>query len=205
MKLTESRNRLKGRESMPSKAEIFEYWKDWLIKEGFDLGEPCCWACGRWWDTRYDVQDPEASWDEIRRAWNRVPLQRCHIIPRSLGGSNDPSNLFLMCRECHDRAPNTTSREAFLTWVKGQSWIKRRMAEIKEEMETFNIKEEDLEEMLQIVQSPGFIKWALKHIGIHLSQQSGPKITMSTIIAAILEYKNLLERYRFFSKNLDKA
>ncbi|AGL02278.1 hypothetical protein Desgi_2879 [Desulfoscipio gibsoniae DSM 7213] len=61
--------------TMPSKADIFEHWKKWLIKNGFSLREPNCWACGIWWDSNYDV-DGGATWGEVREAWNRVPLQR---------------------------------------------------------------------------------------------------------------------------------
>ena len=99
--------------SLPSKADIFEHWKEWLDQNGFDWGEPNCWACKRWWGTTYDIKKSNAPWGKIRAIWNKVPLQRCHIIPRSLGGTDDPSNLFLMCRDCHDRAPNTPSREIF--------------------------------------------------------------------------------------------
>jgi hypothetical protein len=40
--------------TMPNKGDIFEYWKDWLNENGFDWGEPSCWACHRWWDTKYN-------------------------------------------------------------------------------------------------------------------------------------------------------
>jgi len=51
---------------MPSKSKIFEYWMNWLDKKGIDWGEPCCWACGRWfWGDKYDIKKPHATRAEI--------------------------------------------------------------------------------------------------------------------------------------------
>lgn len=178
--------------TMPTNGEIFEYWKDWLNDNGFDWGEPSCWACRRWWGTKYDTQNPKTSWDEIKKLWNKVtPLQRCHIIPRSLGGTDNPSNLFLMCRDCHDKAPDTSSREKFLLWAKAQSWVKREIIEIKENIEVFGIKENELNEFVNILNSPDFKKWAKNNTGLHWNQQGhGIKLKKSTLIGAVIEYKN---------------
>jgi len=51
--------------TMPTKAQIFEHWMDWLDKRGFDWGEPCCWACKRDLDDRYDLNKPSATREEI--------------------------------------------------------------------------------------------------------------------------------------------
>lgn len=178
--------------TMPNKGDIFAYWIDWLIENGFDLGEPSCWACGWWWRTKYDNENPNASFDEIKKLWNKVtPLQRCHIVPKSLGGSDETSNLFLMCRECHDKAPNTTSKELFLTWVKSQNWAKRRESEIKEDLKAFDITESEVEDFFNVLRSSEFKKWSKNKMGIHMSQSGyGPKLTVSTLIAAVVEYKN---------------
>lgn len=102
-------------DDLPSKAEIFEYWKDLLAGtvRCIDRGEPGCWACGFHYSVKFDIKNPRASWQEILRGWDAVPLQRCHILPRGLDGTDDVSNLFLMCRECHDAAPNTNISEIF--------------------------------------------------------------------------------------------
>lgn len=99
--------------AMPTKAQIFKHWMEWLDKRGFDWGEPCCWACKRHFDAKYDLNKPSATREDIINNWDRVPLQRCHIIARQFDGEDIPENLFLMCKSCHDRAPNTKSREAF--------------------------------------------------------------------------------------------
>ncbi|MFQ5979200.1 MAG: HNH endonuclease [Candidatus Heimdallarchaeota archaeon] len=176
--------------SLPSKAEIVNYWKDWLIENGFDLGEPSCWACEWGWNGKYDIIKPDASWEEIRKAWEAAPLQRCHVLAHSLGGPDDVSNLFLMCRECHDLAPNTTSQEAFLKWADSQNWFNRKINRIQEEAKAFNIKEEDFEEFTTIINSPGFKKWIKKNATLHFSQRGyGLDLTISTLVAAIWEYQ----------------
>jgi hypothetical protein len=50
--------------------------------------------------------------------WNEIPLEKHHIVPKSRGGSNDASNLFLLCHLCHRAAPHTNDREYFLSWAK---------------------------------------------------------------------------------------
>jgi hypothetical protein len=177
--------------SLPSKGEIMLYWKDWLMKNCFDVGEPSCWACRRWWNTKYDVQDSKASWDDLKKLWDKVaPLQRCHIIPRSLGGTDDASNLFLMCRECHDLAPDTNSREMFFKWVESQNWCKRWDAEIQENLQAFGVKKEDLPLINTIITSSEFERWAKDKMGIHGNQKGyGLELKVSTLIASALEYK----------------
>jgi hypothetical protein len=105
-------------DNLPSKSEIFEHWKERLLEFGFfvDWGEPGCWGCGFHYSDKYDIGRSNASWHEILRRWDSIPLQRCHIVPRSLGGTNDVANLFLMCRECHDQMPNTVVPEIFFEW-----------------------------------------------------------------------------------------
>ena len=47
-------------------------------------------------------------------------IQRCHIVGKSQGGSDEPSNLILLCKDCHDDAPMTknATAESFFNWIK---------------------------------------------------------------------------------------
>lgn len=58
--------------------EIVDYWSRYQDESGLtvDWSEAnyLCWRCGQ-----------------------KRNLQRCHIIPRSLNGLEDPSNLVLLC------------------------------------------------------------------------------------------------------------
>jgi hypothetical protein len=46
------------------------------------------------------------------------PPSKCHIVPRSLGGTNDPSNLVLLCGRCHREAPNVADPRFMWIWMR---------------------------------------------------------------------------------------
>lgn len=122
-----------------SHSAIFEYWKDKMItsdgevlKDDFntpdsipvvkDWAEPCCWACGCFVESVYKVKDyqeiahknPRVLYD---RADVKSELNRCHIIPHQAGGSDEASNLFLLCEKCHDESPDTQNPKNFYKWI----------------------------------------------------------------------------------------
>jgi hypothetical protein len=108
------------RKTLPSNYQIFDYWKDKKLPNGFlviwDWGEPCCWGCS----LPIKVETPDLLRNrDFKTIWNRTSgyLERCHIVPRSLGGSNEPSNLFLLCPKCHRASPDTEDPNIFLEWV----------------------------------------------------------------------------------------
>lgn len=120
-----------------SHSKIFGYWKDKSISASgrvyktsaastnaidvvVDWHEPECWACREFIDKIYDLK----TYDQMTDAqiWNssvvRNKLNRCHIVPHALGGSDtDPSNYFLLCKKCHEESPDTSDRKIFLRWV----------------------------------------------------------------------------------------
>ena len=127
-----------------SHKQIMEYWKTRAIsKEGnvyidhgyegcdehllgkvetepviVDWGEPCCFACGRPVDTKiYDMYD----FENLEKLWTTKEvtstLNKCHIVPDSLGGKTTANNLFLMCPKCHREAPDTIYPSQFFKWV----------------------------------------------------------------------------------------
>ena len=122
--------------------DIFNYWKtkriDFLgnvVLERDDTepvvgdwGEPCCWACER--PVRGVCKDASyEKWCEggdYQMIWNhkgtKHELNRCHIVPGAMGGKDEPSNLFLLCPECHVLSPDTNNPYNFLRWV-----FRRRM------------------------------------------------------------------------------
>ena len=77
---------------MPSQKSIYQYWhfeegKQTLLERGIELenqsdifGKPKldCFACG-------DV----------------LKIERCHILAKTLGGTDEVSNLHLLCFKCH--------------------------------------------------------------------------------------------------------
>ncbi|MGM7637142.1 HNH endonuclease [Bacillus sp. Hm123] len=173
---------------MPSNAKIFEHWMNWLDKNGFDWGEPSCWSCRKYWEDKYDIKNPQASRQEIIRNWNRVPLQRCHIISRQFGGSDEVNNLFLMCTECHDKAPNTRSREAFFQWTSKQNYNRDFYELVMKEVRSYELQDK-IERINDFISTKNALNAIKDNLGVHLNQsKGGPEITVSTVIAAIAEY-----------------
>lgn len=92
-----------------------------------DWGEPCCWACdkpvliGDKYNEYYEKFKLGTDEENIHSMWDtkevKSRIQRCHIIAESLNGTEDVSNLFLMCKNCHAESPDTTNYDAFIRWV----------------------------------------------------------------------------------------
>lgn len=123
--------------------DIFDYWKDKCIdkygnvydnvpdnfdKNGgtveivVDWGEPNCWCCNKIIPAENEVgYEKWLDACDYKSIWNskisRSKLQRAHIKPQMLGGSNDPSNLFLLCKDCHKESPDIDNKEMFLSYI----------------------------------------------------------------------------------------
>lgn len=182
---------MRRKQNLPKKSEIFKYWKEWLDLNAFDWGEPSCWACGFGFNGKYNLKDSKVSPEKIAMLWNKAPLQRCHIVPESLGGSSKPQNLFLMCRECHDLAPNTAFPEIFFQWVKGQDHFTRRMNEYRELITIFDLGVEDsnIDALLDQMNSKEFRDWLHSNCGLHWNQKGlGNKLTPSTFVGLYWKY-----------------
>lgn len=114
------------RGTLPSKYKIAEYWRDKLLPNGYpvitDYYEPSCWACGNWIHNEYEGERIRKG--DSKSLWNDsiYELERCHIIPRALGGSDTADNLFLMCPHCHKASPDTTDVDYFFDWVMKRTW-----------------------------------------------------------------------------------
>ena len=71
---------------------------DWLYSETH------CWNCG---DDKQSKSNPK-----------KIRLERCHIIPHSLGGEDKPKNYVLLCKDCHKEAPDCTKPKYMWDWIK---------------------------------------------------------------------------------------
>lgn len=126
--------------------EIMDYWKDKCITDNGDVqidfgypgvdpnldasrsigvvedwGEPRCFACGCMNHPDYIEYYDENNEIDIKKTWNQKKvcsaLQKAHIIPKSLGGEMVPSNLFLLCPNCHFESPDTIYPNEFFKWI----------------------------------------------------------------------------------------
>lgn len=77
--------------------------------------KPHCWACGAEYDGELLAAKDKTFFDCYDEASSK--LNRCHILPKQFGGSDLPSNLFLMCENCHRESPDTRNKRAFFRWI----------------------------------------------------------------------------------------
>lgn len=78
-----------------------------------------------YWSKKVDECDLSVDWAEAdTHCWRcrcEKNLERCHIIPDSLGGEDDPSNIVLLCKRCHIDGPNVKDSEVMWDWIKAYS------------------------------------------------------------------------------------
>ena len=65
----------------------------------------------------YGVDASEMSSRCWRCGYERE-TERCHVIPKSLGGPDIPSNYRLLCSDCHHEAPNVNDPNAMDDWIR---------------------------------------------------------------------------------------
>lgn len=93
-----------------------------------------------YWAERQDECGLSVDWANAKKLCWRCAherrLQRCHIIPSSLGGDESPSNLVLLCEQCHAEAPNVADPEFMWVWLRahavpfyGTYWQQRGLRE----------------------------------------------------------------------------
>lgn len=196
-------DRIKTNRVRVLRSEVVKYWYQHVPEYGkyfIDIGEPNCWACGVPVSTRFDNKNSDATAEECFKIWDKIRgLQVCHIVPKALGGSDDPSNLFLMCKECHELAPDTMFPDIFFKWVEKQTYIMRKMDKITKVLEIYGLDIEQLYHYLtwpseKTVESEEFDKFFRKNCGIHRSIYGGTKIKESTLIGLLYEFIQLRKK-----------
>lgn len=82
----------------PSLEGIAEYWRNDARFQKLCIpiedASGICWRCG-----------------------SKRDLQRCHIIPDSLGGRDEEANYVILCSHCHAEGPNISDKEIMFDWV----------------------------------------------------------------------------------------
>ena len=102
------------RTNTPSCQQIFDFWvnQETCPWNGF-LDEPACFACGFF----KDEESKTTGWTTWTKA-GKNGLERCHIIPHSLGGSNTVDNFVLLCKKCHELSPDIGDSQFLFDWMK---------------------------------------------------------------------------------------
>lgn len=58
--------------------------------------------------------------DPLKECWacgDERALEKAHIVAHAAGGTSDPDNYLLLCRECHKEQPDGASYDAQLRWL----------------------------------------------------------------------------------------
>ena len=213
--------------SMPVHSKIMDYWKDKCITDDFniaiegeydylksipvinDWGEPECWCCGKFIKDIYKYKDYDKLLKEdYKKIWDygkvKSKLNRCHIIPKALGGSDEPNNLFLMCEECHRESPDYSNPIFFFEFV----YNKRKSMKYESHSLKFILRVYDL----AIKLNKDISTLNIDALNKSKMNTHGGKVSESTIIAAIVDsidnigieleskqyeiYKNIIETFK---------
>lgn len=119
-----------------------------------------CWACGRMAET-----------------------ERCHIVPRSRGGSEECSNLVLLCKSCHHDAPSVShsQEEAESSMF---CWIRARETQVAARMRTVEDALRGAEDLIAVPDLANALREKML-ARLHGSQLHGGVLANSTISACI--------------------
>lgn len=78
-----------------------------------------------YWQSRVDEDELSVDWNEATmHCWRcgcERNLERCHIIPDTLGGKDAPENIVLLCKRCHQEGPNVEDPDVMWDWIKAYS------------------------------------------------------------------------------------
>ena len=124
---------------MPSPAAIFDYWidnKQFMDLDIFIFSRLQCMACG--FNHR-----------------NGTNLDRAHIVARDHGGSDDVSNIHLLCRNCHIES-ESLSEEYYWKWFK----TKNRDAKFHTGFDIHALLGRDLNEFNRLISEEKFFEAA---------------------------------------------
>jgi hypothetical protein len=138
----------------------------WVSTFGLDIGDPACMACG-----------------SVRDKWSR--LERAHLTPRALGGSDDPENIVLLCNPCHREAPDYVDPSFMIQWIiSRESWpfgVHFGARGLRRAVE--DIGGEDIKSMTDLDYGAPFREFIIERVGTH-----GPRLTASTVASAAVDY-----------------
>jgi len=124
-------------------------------------------------------------------------LERCHIIPDSLGGLDSPNNLVLLCKRCHAENPNVSDPEIMWDWIKAykvpyyeEFWKIRGMQEYK-----FIYKKSIVQELLDLGFTKKEIEYEAKEIyeellnetSYHFGQPYLNSVTMAGLLRMMIK------------------
>lgn len=172
---------------VPSILQIAKYWQENNnIPEtelNFDWGdaESHCWNCGTY---------------KKSKSSSKIHLERCHIVPKSLGGENTADNYVLLCKECHKEAPDVKHKSAMWEWLKLNRTAISLYGTYKINKALQMLEEKDGIKIFEVIKDVGLWQRLLEcekdNLGFH-----GGSISVSTYYYWL---KDLIEKYRILEE-----
>ena len=132
-----------------AKSKIVEYWLNQKNTpfniQGIEIGYPRCFACHRPGLPaselyKCNIQDhnlkrfeketkPAQGWSHrcnCKNNWDLsfTCLDRCHVVPLSLGGKDVLSNIVVLCKDCHNANPNGVNEKEYFEWMDSVEYYK---------------------------------------------------------------------------------
>jgi len=148
----------------------------------------------RYWEIRQTEVGLGVDWAEAHeRCWRcgyEAQLQRCHIVPVSLGGTDDVNNIVALCTRCHDEAPNVNDATEMWCWLRKTAvpiydtyWPRRALNEVLKEL---NLSDEELAR-IDVKKFRLLVKEiSMNEVGLHCGQCcGGVHVTLSSYAWAI--------------------
>jgi hypothetical protein len=159
--------------------EIVEYWESHQNESGLAIdwaeAKQLCWRCAQ-----------------------KRSLQRCHIVPRALGGSEEPGNLVLLCAQCHSEAPNVADPAFMWFWLRahavpfcGTYWYGRGLREYEFVFgEKLEVSLADVEDFMPKFQTA--LEQHIRLTSTHWGQGKMNPATMAWLLRqVVLDVKNM--------------
>jgi len=144
--------------------------------------------CVDFWSSRVCETEIGCDWSDAeehcwRCGYETKKLQKCHVVAKQFGGSLSPENVVLLCRECHDEAPDVTDSSEMWRWIK-ETRPKFGYGTLKAERAFAIAVSRGVD--LRRFNAKAFQAICHEHVGLHLMQNgSGARIKASSFAWAI--------------------
>jgi len=132
---------------MPSKKQIMEYWSSNDPGSGYfeEDSRDHCFCCGRdCKTTKHHIKpigsEPEVETPEGRARRTQKLLQNPEL--------DDPSNIHLLCRKCHQNAPHTSDSDIYWGWFEhAPSYLSQLIAATQDGLKRAEATDYEIEAM----------------------------------------------------------
>lgn len=187
---------------IPKWIEILTYWieNDHLIPDFVyvDWEKPSCWGCNQTFHVNNNQKRGEKSLKSLAKLWEKSPLERAHITPRSLTGE-DVSRIVPLCKWCHIKSPDVDDPRFFWAWASVQNYEIARDKEVMSCLTVFGLnKSQDLNDCMKLEVGDENMKAFLDdHGGQHFDRFFGAFVSRSTIAACMVMYLETLTGKRY--------